>query len=178
MTMAKNSRGLTPKQEKFCQCYVDTGIASEAYRMAYNCANMQPSTVWEQASRLLSDGKVAARIEAIIEEQAEQSKVDRQKVEQVLMDIVSADPSELYEVDEVTGKVKLKPPHRMGRRTRNALKEITNDKGRVSYKFNGKTEAAALLGKWNGWAAPTQVNVQAGKGVKGELRIGFGKEEE
>jgi phage terminase small subunit len=176
--MAKNSNGLTPKQEKFCRCYVDTGIASEAYRMAYNTANMQPSTVWEQASRLLSDGKVAARIEAIIEEQAEQSRVDRQKVEQVLMDIVSADPSELYEVDEVTGKTRLKAPHRMNRRSRNALKEISNDRGKVSYKFNGKTEAAALLGKWNGWAAPTQVSVQTGDGVKGELKIGFGKDED
>lgn len=178
MTMAKNSNGLTPKQEKFCRCYVDTGIASEAYRMAYNTANMQPGTVWTQASLLLANQKVTKRIAEIEAELAEQSKVDRRKVEEVLMDIVSMDPSELYEVDEVTGKTRLKAPHRMNRRSRNALKEISNDRGKVSYKFNGKTEAAALLGKWNGWAAPTQVSVQAGDGVKGELKIGFGKDED
>lgn len=176
--MAKNSNGLTPKQEKFCQCYVDTGIASEAYRMAYDCANMKPNTVWNSACLLLQNPKVAQRVEEIEAELAEQSKVNREKVEKVLMDIVSCDPSELYEVDEVTGKVRIKPPHRMNKRTRNAMRKITNDKGNVSYEFQGKTEAAALLGRWNGWAAPTQVSVSAGEGIRGELRIGFGNEEE
>ena len=175
--MAKNSNGLTPKQEKFCRCYVDTGIASEAYRMAYNCANMKPNSVWSNACQLLADTKVAQRIAEIEAELAEQSKVDRRKVEEVLMNIVSMDPSELYEVDEVTGKTELKPPSRMNKRTRNALKEISVDRGKVTYKFNGKTEAAALLGKWNGWAAPTEVDIKAGDGIRGELRIGFGDDE-
>ena len=31
---------LTPKQEGFCQNYIETGNASEAYRLNYNAQNM------------------------------------------------------------------------------------------------------------------------------------------
>ena len=58
---------------------------------------------------------------------------------------------------------------------RNALKTIKNNKGVVSYEFNGKTEAARLLGAWNGWNAPTQIDI--GGKTKQEIRIGFDDEE-
>lgn len=54
--------GLTPKQEAFCQRYIETGNASEAYRRSYDAQNMLPKTVWEEASRTLADPKVAARV--------------------------------------------------------------------------------------------------------------------
>ena len=166
---------LTAKQEAFCRHYVDTGIASEAYRMSYDTSNMKPDTIWSAACRLLDNSKVAARIAEIQREYAEASKIERQRVERVLMDIVSADPSELYVYDEKTGKYRLKSPCQMPRRVRNALKTIKNNKGVVSYEFNGKTEAARLLGAWNGWNAPTQIDI--GGKVKQEIRIGFDDEE-
>ena len=44
----------------------------------------------------------------------------------------------------------------------------------VYYEFNGKTEAARILGAWNGWEADKNVNIKGGDGNKvGELRIGF-----
>lgn len=33
-----SGRGLTPKQEKFCQLYIELGNASEAYRQSYDCS--------------------------------------------------------------------------------------------------------------------------------------------
>lgn len=53
---------LTPKQELFAQKYIETGVASEAYRQAYATENMMAKTVWEEASRLLADPKVSARV--------------------------------------------------------------------------------------------------------------------
>ncbi|EPZ98572.1 terminase small subunit, partial [Glaesserella parasuis] len=38
-------RGLTPKQEKFCQLYIELGNASEAYRQAYDCSKMSNETI-------------------------------------------------------------------------------------------------------------------------------------
>ena len=166
---------LTAKQESFCRHYVDTGIASEAYRMAYNTERMKPESIWCNASQLLSDTKVAQRIEEIRREYAELSKVERKRVEQTLMDIIQVDPAELYTYDEKTGKYRMKSPAQMSRRLRNALKTIKNNKGVVSYEFNGKTEAARLLGSWNGWNAPTQIDI--GGNVKQEIRIGFDDEE-
>lgn len=151
---SKEDKPLTLKQEKFCQYYVDIeGNASEAYRMAYNASKMKPESIWTEASLLLSNPKVARRINGIREQRAKDSAVRREAVEKVLYDIVMADPKDLYILDETTGKVKLKRPDQMPKRIRNAMKKITNKKGEVSYEFTGKTEAARLLGAWNGWDA-------------------------
>lgn len=171
------ARRLTEKQEKFCQSYLDTdGNASEAYRMAYDTSNMKPESVWTNASQLLDNTKVAQRIDEIRAERAAETVVERKKVEKVLMDIITADPNDLYTVDPKTGRIKMKSPNQLPKRMRNALKKIKNDRGKVEYEFNGKVEAARLLGSWNGWDAPKEVNVSAGSNLKGELRIGFDDE--
>lgn len=175
--MANKSNKLTLKQEKFCQYYVDTdGNASEAYRMAYDATNMQPETIWSNASRLANSSKVSARINQIMKERAEQSKVKRETVEKVLMDIVTADPADVFLIDEKTGRIRVKNAKQLPRNVRNALKTIRNNKGVISYEFNGKTEAARLLGSWNGWNAPQEVNLKSDNKVAGELRIGFDDE--
>lgn len=164
------------KQEAFCRHYVDTGNATEAYRMSYDTSNMKPETIWSNASRLLVSSKVAARINEIQQEYAMRSNVDRKRVERVLMDIVQVDPADMYIYDDNTGKVKLKTPTQMPGHVRRALKSIKNNRGVVSYEFNGKTEAARLLGAWNGWNAPTQIDI--GGRDKQELTIGFDDDEE
>lgn len=46
---------LTPKQEKFCQKYIELGNASEAYRQAYDAENMGDESIRVEAHRLLND---------------------------------------------------------------------------------------------------------------------------
>ena len=53
---------LTLKQEAFCQAYIETGNASEAYRTAYAADKMKIEAVHVKASELLANGKVAVRI--------------------------------------------------------------------------------------------------------------------
>jgi len=53
---------LTPKQEGFCYSYIETGNASEAYRLNYNAQNMKPETVWRKAQEVYDNGKVTARL--------------------------------------------------------------------------------------------------------------------
>lgn len=53
---------LRPKQEAFCQAYIETGNASEAYRSAYATDKMKPEVIHVKASELLSSGKVAVRV--------------------------------------------------------------------------------------------------------------------
>jgi len=152
--MGKQEKPLTFKQEKFCKYYVDTeGNASEAYRMSYDASKMKPETIWSAASRLLANSKVSARISEIKQQRAKETEVERKTVEKVLMDIVLADPDDLHYVDPVTGKTKMRSPSQLPKRARNALKKIQNNRGVVNYEFNGKTEAARILGAWNGWDA-------------------------
>ena len=56
---------LTIKQEKFCMVYVETGNASEAYRQAYNAGNMKEASINVNASKLLTDAKIALRIKEL-----------------------------------------------------------------------------------------------------------------
>lgn len=53
---------MTPKQEKFCQLYVELGNASEAYRQAYDASRMKEATVNRKAKELLDNGKITARL--------------------------------------------------------------------------------------------------------------------
>ncbi|EMB3069436.1 terminase small subunit [Pseudomonas aeruginosa] len=56
---------LTPKQEAFCLAYLETGNASEAYRQSYSASRMSDKQVWEEASKLLKNPKVAQRVEEL-----------------------------------------------------------------------------------------------------------------
>lgn len=56
---------LTPKQEKFCQKYIETGNASEAYRQSYDCENMSDESVNREAKALLDNPKITPRLKEL-----------------------------------------------------------------------------------------------------------------
>ena len=66
---------LTQKQESFCQKYIETGNASEAYRFGYNAVNMKPEVIHVKACELLKSGNVSVRVKQLQEEAAERNKV-------------------------------------------------------------------------------------------------------
>lgn len=53
---------LTAKQEKFVQGIIEGKSQAEAYRSAYSTKNMADKTIWEAASKLMQDYKVATRV--------------------------------------------------------------------------------------------------------------------
>ena len=169
---------LTEKQENFCRYYIETdGNASESYRMAYDASRMDGNAIAVEAKRLKDLPKITLRIDELREERRKASEPSRKLVEGVLMDIVMADPNDIYITDKKTGRIKLRTPSQLPKRARNAMKKISNKRGDVTYEFNGKTEAASLLARMNGWEAPKQVNVSSGEKPISELRIGFDEEE-
>lgn len=58
-------RGLTPKQEKFCQLYIELGNASEAYRQAYDCSKMNNESINTKAKELLKNGPITVRLDEL-----------------------------------------------------------------------------------------------------------------
>lgn len=56
---------LTKKQEDFAVAVAKGDKASDAYRAAYDCANMADKTIHEKASRLAAGDKVRARIDEL-----------------------------------------------------------------------------------------------------------------
>lgn len=176
--MKNRHHRLTEKQERFCRHYLDTdGNASEAYRMAYDTTNMQSSTVYQCSFELMNNPKITLRIDELRAERREATEELRKQAEGRLIDIINADPAELYYSDPVTGQPRIRKPWQLSKKMRNAVKSIKWQGDNISYELHGKIEAARLLGSWNGWDAPQQLDVRQGNFMIGELRIGFDDDE-
>jgi phage terminase small subunit len=70
---------LSAKQEKFVQCIIEGMSQSDAYRSAYSTKNMTDKSVWESASRVMNDIKVAARIKELRDKIAQKSIMTAQE---------------------------------------------------------------------------------------------------
>ncbi|CBX44514.1 phage terminase, small subunit [Erwinia phage phiEt88] len=79
--------GLTPKQEAFCQAYIETGNASEAYRLSYAADKMKPEAIHVNASKLLDNAKVALRVSEL---QGEIKQRHNVTVDSLLMELEEA----------------------------------------------------------------------------------------
>lgn len=82
-------KGLTIRQEKFAQKYVECGNASEAYRYAYpSSTKWKDKTVWEKASRLSADDKVKARVNELKEASRQASQITREEILRICADVI------------------------------------------------------------------------------------------
>lgn len=104
---------LTQKQEEFCNYYIETGNASEAYRRAFCCQKMSEKTIWEKASVLLSKDKVRTRVRELQEEQKNKSDITKEKILNELSNIAFSSIAEMHntwierkEFDNLTPKQK------------------------------------------------------------------------
>jgi phage terminase small subunit len=78
--MDTQTKKLTPKQESFCNAYVEMGNASEAYRRAFNAGAMKSETVNRKAVELLNNGKITARVEVLQAELKSKSDITKERV--------------------------------------------------------------------------------------------------
>ena len=79
---------LTPKQELFCQEYIKTGNASEAYRNSYNTLKTKPDVINVKASELLSNGKISVRVAELKNELAKKHDLTKDKIVNRLKEII------------------------------------------------------------------------------------------
>lgn len=70
---------LTAKQEKFVQGIIEGMNQADAYRSAYSCNNMSDNSIYVNASKLMSDTKVAQRIKELREQLATPSIMSAQR---------------------------------------------------------------------------------------------------
>lgn len=62
-----NEFGLTEKQETFAQGVANGLTLKDAYEKAYDATNMKRGTVYAEASRMMDDPKIAARVRALMD---------------------------------------------------------------------------------------------------------------
>ena len=166
---------LTIKQENFCKEYVLHGNASLAYRLSYDCTKMKDNSIWNSACLLLQNPKVAQRIKELRQLDEDKFAAEKNNAVKVLCDIIGVSVDDLFYIDPVSGKNKLRLPNELPIHVKNAIQEIDNDKGRVKYKMYSKIEAIRQLSSLLGWDEAKQIDVKSGG--KNVLRIGFNDDE-
>lgn len=97
-------RKLTLKQEKFCQEYIITGNASEAYRRSYNASKMKSTTINEKASRMLSQDNISARVEQLKGELDNKFEITKEKLGKLLLNrvMIVEEMQQLAQKDDLT----------------------------------------------------------------------------
>lgn len=72
-------RKLTPKQEKFCQLYVNGATKADAYRGAYSTKNQSINTINNNAYKLSQRTHILTRIEQLRKALAQKNKYTLEK---------------------------------------------------------------------------------------------------
>jgi hypothetical protein len=90
---------LTTRQQNFARLYAETGVALQAYMVAYDCEGSSRATARVNAFRLLRNPKVAARVRALQEAAAERSLRSTASLIHDLEAMVECDPNELVRLD-------------------------------------------------------------------------------
>lgn len=131
-------KGLTIKQENFCNYYIESGNTSDAYRRAYSCEKMKDKQVWEESCKLLSSPKVAQRVKELQEEQKNKSDITKERILQELSGIAFSSIASMHntwierkEFDELSDKEK------------SAIKSIST---KILKKNIGTSDAPEIVG--------------------------------
>lgn len=103
----KAKRRFTDKMELFCLAYVETGNASEAYRRAYNTANMADKTAQREGYNLLQNPLVQARIEEL--------RIKVMERHEITVDTLLAELEEARLLGKETGKASAMVTASMGK---------------------------------------------------------------
>lgn len=150
----KNEHGLTQQRERFACLLAEGMTQADAYRGAFKAGRMKPAQVHEEASRIASDPKVAARVGMLQAELADKSVL---KAEQILREtarIAMATPAGLVKRTKGQGgpetdKVTFLMPDELPADVAAAVASFEIDElGRIKYKFwdkNASLERAAKI---------------------------------
>lgn len=102
--------GLTVKQEAFCQEYVSSGNASEAYRIAYS-SKAKPESVNRMAKEQLDNLKISSRIKEIRQELEEKQLWTRLDSVKTLSEIARGQDPDARPSDRVNATKALNAMH-------------------------------------------------------------------
>lgn len=182
------AKGLTIKQEKFCNKYLECGNASEAYRFAYDCSKMSDDSVWCNASQLLSDTKVTQRVKELQTELQKASDISKERVLEELGAILEARITDY--VNLVTEQVPLPQSKREKKagvpveytevqklvfkdfdqltdRQVRAIESIKEGKNGIELKLHGKSWTIERISKMLGYDAPEKKEID----LKGSIPV-------
>lgn len=155
--MAKKKK-LTPKRERFCQEYlIDLNVSASARR-----AGFSEKTAYAIGHKLLKEAEIMARIHELQVNSASEFNITKQRVMQVLHNIIGSDINDL--IDPLTGAVL--PPSEWPEHTKGVVSGIESDELYANgipiglkrkVKLWDKNKSIELLNKMLGFNMPDKV---------------------
>lgn len=89
---------LTIKVNRFIDEYLKDGNAARAYRAAYDCAKMNPATVYKRANEMMTDVAITGRIAELRERASKGTFRKLQDVHTALADLATTDINDIVQV--------------------------------------------------------------------------------
>jgi len=160
-----NMTKLTPKQENFCNYYIETGNASEAYRRAYSCGNMASDTINRKAAELFNNGKITARVSQLQADLQERSDISKDEAVKELTNIVRARVTDVLFARGTT--IKIKNLEELPDHVVSCISVMKKVKGGIEIKLYDKISAIDRLSKMLGWDESSKIDIQ------GSVNTGF-----
>lgn len=163
-----------PRHETFCQEYLKTGNASEAFRVAYpHSSKWKSKTVNERASNLLKTDKVQTRVEELQMEQQKRCAITKDRVLAELGKIAFSDFASIYDklVNQNLSIADLSPEEKAAIKSITARKAVTSDDGAVSkvpieiikIELHDKLKAIERICRMLGFDEPIEITGKDGK---------------
>lgn len=131
------AKELTPKQEAFCQKYIELGCATKAYYAAYDAKGSKPITANRKAKELLDNGKIAARVREL---QAIHQKRHEVTVDRVIQEFARLAFLDIRKAFDEEGR--LKPIHELDDETAAAIAGLE-----VETLFEGRGSEREAIGR-------------------------------
>lgn len=148
---------LTPKQEAFCNYYIETGNASEAYRRAFCCARMKPNVVNVKAVELLNNGKITVRVKELKDELKQKSDLSKERILNELKCILDSKITDY--VDLQGGKLIFKDFSSLSESQIKAIESIKQGRNGIELKLHGKSWTIEQICRMLGYDAPTKQEI-------------------
>lgn len=153
------AKKLVVNRENFCHHYIETGNASEAYRMAYpGSAGWKEGVVKKRASELLKLPDVASRVDELQAEAREKSAMKKEDALRFLASVVNVDPIDLH--DTGNGTFIIKSLKDIPKPVRCCIQSIKNTQYGIEIRLYNKIAAIAQISKMLGWDAPVKSDVK------------------
>ena len=132
---------LTEKQEAFAQNIIMGMSQADAYRNAYNTKKMSDKTVWENASRLMNNSKVKARVNELRAQVANKAILTAEERLKFLSKVINGEECEVaYAQDAEGNQIEIKQPPSLKTRL-NAIDIMNKMQGEYVTKVVGNMDA-------------------------------------
>lgn len=146
---------LNKNREYFCNYYIESGNASEAYRKAYpKSVKWKEEAVWAAGSNLLKNEAVSERINELQEELKNKSDIKKEEVLQMLRNIMYADIRDFLEIKN--GNVVFKDSAEWTEKMAMQVESVKQTKEGIEIKLNGKAWSIQRICKMLGFDEPVK----------------------